>query len=260
MLDVGDGHSLYYERCGTPGAKPAVFLHGGPGGHFTQPSLSVRSGALRRSVVRPAWLRQIRPHAGLEANTTWHLVADIERLRVLAGVDQWLVFGGSWGSTLALTYAQAHADRVTELVLRGIYMCTGPELNWFYQFGVSEMFPDKYERFLAPIPQAERGDMLTAYHRRLTTGALEDQIAAARAWSLFEGETITLLPDPETTAQHDNGHFALARVSKPIILSTTAGFSRVNCCAMRRNCGRFRNHRPWPLRHALPGPLCLGAP
>lgn len=128
----------------------------------------------------------------------------------MVGVEQWLVFGGSWGSTLALTYAQAHTARVSELILRGIYMCSRPELDWFYQFGVSQMFPDKYERLIAPLSAEERGHVLHAYHRRLTTGTIEQQIEAARAWSLFEGETITLLPDPAMSAQHDDGHFALA--------------------------------------------------
>ena len=211
MLDVGDGHSIYYERSGTPGAKPAVFLHGGPGG-----GISPAHRQLFDPVLYDVLLFDQRgcgrstPHAGLEANTTWHLVADIERLRELAGVEQWLVFGGSWGSTLALAYAQAHVARVSELVLRGIYLCSPAELAWFYQFGVSEMFPDNYARFVAPIPEAERGDMLRAYHRRLTTGPLEERIAAARAWSLFEGETITLLPDPKLSEQHDDGPFALA--------------------------------------------------
>lgn len=211
MLDVGDGHLLYYERCGTPGAKPAVFLHGGPGGGISAAHRGLFDPALYDVLLfDQRGCGKSTPHAGLEANTTWHLVADIERLRELAGVDQWLVFGGSWGSTLALAYAQTHVRRVSELVLRGIYMCTRPELAWFYQFGVSELFPDKYERFVAPIPEAERADMLTAYHKRLTIGPREDQIAAARAWSLFEGETITLLPDSKISAQHDDGHFALA--------------------------------------------------
>jgi proline iminopeptidase len=120
------------------------------------------------------------------------------------------VFGGSWGSTLSLAYAQAHPERVSALVLRGIYLGTREEADWFYQFGVPQIFPDKWARFAAPIPPEERGDMLGAYHRRLTTGPLEQRIAAARAWSLYEGETITLLPDPANSAQHDDGHFALA--------------------------------------------------
>ena len=211
MLDVGDGHRVYYERCGTPGGKPAVFLHGGPGGGISPMHRRLFDPALYDVLLfDQRGCGKSVPHASLDANTTWHLVADIERLRELVGADQWLVFGGSWGSTLALAYAQAYPERVSELVLRGIYTCTKPELEWFYQFGVSQLFPDKYERFVAMIPEAERSDMLTAYHRRLTTGSTEDQIAAARAWSLYEGETITLLPDAATTAQHDDGHFALA--------------------------------------------------
>ncbi|WP_288018177.1 prolyl aminopeptidase [Blastomonas sp.] len=210
-LDTGDGHQVYYERVGTPGAKPAVFLHGGPGGGCSPDHRRLFDPALydvmlfdQRGCGRSA------PHAALNANTTWHLVADIERLRTIVGVDQWLVFGGSWGSTLALAYAQTHPARVSELVLRGIYTCTKPELDWFYQFGVSQMFPDKWERFVALIPEDERGDMLGAYHRRLTGDDLELQVAAARAWSLYEGETVTLLPDPRLTEQHDDGHYALA--------------------------------------------------
>ncbi|MEN3746297.1 prolyl aminopeptidase [Sphingomonas sp. HF-S3] len=211
MLDVGDGHRIYYERCGTPGAKPAVFLHGGPGGGISPAHRRLFDPA-RYDVLLfdQRGCGRSTPHAALEANTTWHLVADIERLRERVGVEQWLVFGGSWGSTLALAYSQKHPERVSEIVLRGIYLCTRPELDWFYQFGVSELFPDKYERFAAPIPVEERGDMLAAYHRRLTTGTREDQIAAARAWSLFEGEVVTLLPDPGLSAQHDEGDFALA--------------------------------------------------
>lgn len=211
MLDTGDGHQVYYERVGTPGAKPAVFLHGGPGGGCSPDHRRLFDPALydvmlfdQRGCGRSA------PHASLEANTTWHLVADIERLRELAGASQWLVFGGSWGSTLALAYAETHPDRVSELVLRGIYTCTKPELDWFYQFGVSQMFPDKWERFVALIPEDERGDMLGAYHRRLIGADPELQVAAARAWSLYEGEVITLLPEPRLTEQHDDGHFALA--------------------------------------------------
>lgn len=210
-LDVGDGHVIYWERVGTPGAKPAVFLHGGPGGG---------SSANHRRQFDPALYDvtlfdqrgcgRSTPHAGLEANTTWHLVADIERLRQMAGVEKWLVFGGSWGSTLALAYAETHPDHVSELVVRGIYTLTKAELDWYYQFGVSEMFPDKWERFVAPIPPEERHEMMAAYHRVLTHPDKAARVEAAKAWSIWEGETITLLPDRSVSTQFEDAEYAHA--------------------------------------------------
>ena len=211
MLDVGDGHSIYWERVGTRGAKPAIFLHGGPGGGISSVHRRLFDPALYDVMLfDQRGCGRSTPHAGLEANTTWHLVADIERLRALMGVDTWLVFGGSWGSTLALAYSQTHPGRVSELVVRGIYTLTKAELAWYYQFGVSEMFPDKWEAFLAPIPEAERDDLIGAYRRRLTGDDAAARIEAARAWSLWEGQTITLLPEPETSDAFGEDEFALA--------------------------------------------------
>ncbi|MGO4610165.1 prolyl aminopeptidase [Variovorax sp. 2RAF20] len=210
-LDVGDGHLIRYERVGTPGAKPAVFLHGGPGGGISPEHRRLFDPARYDLMLfDQRGCGQSQPHAGLEANTTWHLVADIERLRERVGADRWLVFGGSWGSTLALAYAQKHSERVSELVLRGIYTVTRAELQWYYQFGVSEMFPDKWQKFQAPIPEAERGDMIAAYRKRLTSDDPVARIEAARAWSVWEGETITLLPNPALAETHADDHFALA--------------------------------------------------
>ena len=210
-LDVGDGHRIYWERCGTPGAKPAVFLHGGPGGGFSPE---------HRRLVDPTrydlllfdqrGCGQSTPHASLDANTTWHLVADIERLRAMMGVGQWLVFGGSWGSTLALAYAQAHRAQVSELVLRGIFMIRQSEIDWYYQEGASRIYPDKWERFVGPVPETERGDLVAAYRQLLTGDDPAARIAAARAWSVWEGETVRLLPDPALSAVHDADDFALA--------------------------------------------------
>lgn len=211
FMDVGDGHTIYWERVGTRGAKPAVFLHGGPGGGFSPAHRRQFDPALYDLLLfDQRGCGKSTPHAGLEANTTWHLVADIERLREMVGVEKWLVFGGSWGSTLALAYSQTHPERVSELVVRGIYTLTKAELDWYYQFGVSEMFPDKWERFIAPIPQAERGDLMAAYRKRLTGDDKAARIEAAKAWSLWEGETITLLPQPETSDKFGEDDFALA--------------------------------------------------
>ncbi|WP_122519733.1 prolyl aminopeptidase [Pannonibacter phragmitetus] len=211
MLDVGDGHTIYWERSGTPGKKPAVFLHGGPGGGISP---------AHRRLFHPDHYDVLlfdqrgcgrsTPHAELEANTTWHLVEDIERLRKLAGVDQWLVFGGSWGSTLALAYAQTYPERVSELVLRGIYTLTKAELDWYYQFGVSEMFPEKFERFQAPVPEGERHAMMAAYQRLLTHPDKSVRVEAAKAWSLWEGETITLLPSLDNSQHFGEDEFAHA--------------------------------------------------
>ncbi|WP_340694073.1 prolyl aminopeptidase [Hyphomonas sp.] len=210
-LDVGDGHTIYWERSGTKGAKPAVFLHGGPGGGFSPSHRRLFDPKLYDLMLfDQRGCGKSTPHASIDANTTWHLVADIERLREMMGVDQWQVFGGSWGSTLALAYAETHPEHVSELVLRGIYLLTKAEMDWYYQFGVSEMFPDKWERFLAPIPEAERGDMMAAYRKRLTGDDRAVQIEAALAWSQWEGQTITLLPEPSTSDVFGEDDFALA--------------------------------------------------
>ncbi|MEZ6012755.1 MAG: prolyl aminopeptidase [Hyphomonas sp.] len=210
-LDTGDGHKVYWERCGTKGAKPAVFLHGGPGGGFSAKHRRLFDPALYDVILfDQRGCGRSTPFASLDNNTTWHLVADIERLREMIGAEQWLVFGGSWGSTLALAYAETHPERVTELVVRGIYMLTKPELDWYYQFGVSEMFPEKYEGFLAPIPEDERHDMVAAYRKRLVGEDREEQLRCAKAWSIWEGETITLLPEPETSDAFLDPDYALA--------------------------------------------------
>jgi proline iminopeptidase len=211
MLDVGDGHAMYYEECGNPHGQPALLVHGGPGGGCNPTMRRFHDPEHYRIILfDQRGCGRSTPNASLEANTTWHLVADIERLRGMAGFDQWLVFGGSWGSTLALAYAETHPERVSELVVRGIYTLTRAELEWYYQFGVSEMFPDKWERFLAPIPEAERGDMMAAYRKRLVGTDRKAQIEAARAWSLWEGETITLLPEPETSGPFGQDDYAVA--------------------------------------------------
>ncbi len=211
LLDVGDGHRVYWERCGTPGAIPAVFLHGGPGGGCA-PSHRRLFDPARYDVLLfdQRGCGRSLPHAELAANTTWHLVADIERLRAMCGHDEWLVFGGSWGSTLALAYAETHPERASALILRGIFLLRQAEVAWYYQEGASWLFPDKWERFLAPIPQAERHDLVEAYRKRLTGDDAAAQLEAARAWAQWEGETITLLPDPATSGGFGDAHFALA--------------------------------------------------
>ena len=211
MLDVGDGHSVYWELCCNPGCKPAVFLHGGPGSGCS-PEHRRLFNPDRYCVLLfdQRGCGRSTPYASLEANTTWHLVADIEKLRAQLGAKNWLVFGGSWGSTLALAYAQTHPERVSELVVRGIFTVRREEVRWYYQDGASWVFPDEWERFVAPIPIAERNDLLGAYHRRLTGSDAKAKIEAAVAWSRWEGRTITLLPDAAVDEAHSDPHYALA--------------------------------------------------
>jgi proline iminopeptidase len=211
MLPVSSVHTLYYEQSGNPEGTPVVFLHGGPGGG-TKPDYRryFDPEAYRIVVFDQRGAGQSTPHASLEANTTWDLVADVERLREHLGVDAWVVFGGSWGSTLALAYAETHPDRTRALVLRGIFLCRPKEIRWFYQEGASAIFPDIFEDYIAIIPEAERGDVVTAFYRRLTSDDEATRLAAARAWSVWEGSTLKLIPDADTIAQFDEADNALA--------------------------------------------------
>jgi len=208
-------HELYFEESGNPDGKPAVFLHGGPGAGANAAARRFFDPERYRIVVfDQRGCGRSTPHASIEDNTTQDLIADIERLRVHLGIDKWQVFGGSWGSTLALAYAQLHPERVTELVLRGVFLLRPEEIHWFYQEGASRLFPDRWEHFLRPIPAAERGDLLQAYHRRLNGGDAAVALEAAKAWSVWEGVTSNLLPS-ETAAgrfQADGFALALARI------------------------------------------------
>jgi proline iminopeptidase len=211
MLAVSAPHNVYYEQCGNPRGKPVVFLHGGPGAGCNPKCRRFFDPAHYRIVLfDQRGCGRSTPYAELAGNTTWDLVADIETLREHLGIERWQVFGGSWGSTLALAYAQKHPDRVTELVLRGIFMLRRWELEWFYQHGCDAIFPDAWEDFLAPIPPEERGDLITAYYRRLTSPDAATRLTAAKAWSILEGSTIFLHQDPAHIAATGQDEFALA--------------------------------------------------
>lgn len=210
-LRVSSVHELYFEESGNPHGKPVVFVHGGPGSG-TQ--------AIQRRFFDPRKYRILlfdqrgsgksTPHASLEDNTTWHLVEDMEKLRVHLGVEKWQVFGGSWGSTLALAYAETHPTRVSELVLRGIFLCRKREIDWLYQFGAHAIFPDAWEEYSSFIPPEERNDYVSAYHRRLTGSDPGLQVRAAKIWSGWEGRTSKLLPDPSFVEHFEEDRFALA--------------------------------------------------
>ena len=208
---AGDGHEIYYEECGKKTGKPAVILHGGPGGAINP--------TMRRFYDPTRWRMMLfdqrgcgksRPNASLEHNTTWALIEDIERLRERMGVEKWSVFGGSWGSTLALAYAITHPERVESLILRGIFLLTERELRWFYQDGASMLFPDAWARFVEPIPPEERGDLMGAYHRRLTHADRRIQARAAAAWSQWEGDTISIRGPEARPSKFNEEDFAVA--------------------------------------------------
>ena len=211
MLTVSELHSIYFEESGNPNGKAVVFLHGGPGGGTDAKMRQYFDPALYRIVLfDQRGCGQSTPHASLEDNTTWHLVSDIEALREHLGIDAWQVFGGSWGSTLALAYAVTHPRRVTELVLRGIFLAQRQEISWLYQFGTHAVFADYWEDFIAPIPAAERHDMMTAYYKRLTSDDHGVQSTAAKAWSTWEGRTSKLLPDSSFCERFAGDAFSLA--------------------------------------------------
>ena len=211
MLRVSDLHELYFEESGTADGQPVVFVHGGPGGgtvsdyrRFFDPS------GYRIILFDQRGCGKSRPHAELRENTTWDLVRDMEQLRKHLGIERWVVFGGSWGSTLALAYAETHPNAVKALVLRGIFLLRPKELHWFYQEGASFLFPDAWEKYLEPIPQEERGDLMQAYYRRLTGPDRAEQVRAARAWSVWEGSTSKLYPDPNLMDHFGEEQFAIA--------------------------------------------------
>jgi proline iminopeptidase len=217
FLRVSELHEIYFEECGNPNGKPAVFLHGGPGGG-TEPKMRrfFDPGRYRIVLLDQRGCGKSRPHSSLVDNTTWHLVDDVERLREHLGIERWLVFGGSWGSTLALAYSETHPERVTELVLRGIFLLRRWELEWFYQDpgGAGALYPDLWEHYVAPIPESERSDMMQAYYARLTSEDAEVRRRAAQSWSTWEGATSYLRTAPDYIAklQKDRVAEAFARI------------------------------------------------
>ncbi len=211
MLAVTSHHEIYYEVSGNPKGKPVIVVHGGPGGGTT-PSMRQYFDPLKYKIILfdQRGCGKSKPNASLEENTSWDLVADMERIRTHLGVERWQVFGGSWGSTLGLLYGQTHPERVTEFVLRGIFTLRKEELDWFYQKGADWFFPDAWQDYCAIIPEDERDNMIAAYYKRLTSPDLDIQYQAARAWSRWEGGAVSLLPAPERVEGFGNRSFAIA--------------------------------------------------
>lgn len=210
-LPVGDEHVLHVAEYGRAEGVPAILLHGGPGAGYAPWHPRLFNPELFRLVVfdQRGCGRSV-PHGTTAANTTWHLVDDIEHIRMHLGIERWLVFGGSWGATLALAYAEAHAERVSAMILRGVALCRPCDVAWFYQAGAHRILPDYWADFVAPIPLAERDDLLAAYHRRLFGSDDIARMSAAKAWALWEGRASTLLPDPRTADHFSDAGFALA--------------------------------------------------
>jgi proline iminopeptidase len=226
-LSVGDGHEMYFEESGNPEGKPCVFVHGGPGGGSSPAARRFFDPKHYRIVLfDQRGCGKSTPHASLEANTTWHLIADMEQLREHLGIDRWLVFGGSWGSTLSIAYAQKHPDRVTELVLRGIFLLRPQEIRWFYQEGASAMYPDAWQNYLAPIPDEERSDLVSAFHKRLTSADEAVRLAAARAWSVWEASTSFLHQNKDFMEKLEEPEAALAMARIECHYFVNGGFSR----------------------------------
>jgi proline iminopeptidase len=267
-LQVSDLHTVYFEQAGNPNGKPIVFLHGGPGGGID---------AIYRQYFDPQKWRiilfdqrgcgQSTPHAELKDNTTWDLVSDIEKIRRHLGIEQWVVFGGSWGSTLSLAYSQTHPSACKGLILRGIFLLRQKELRWFYQEGASYLFPEAWEAYLKPIPPAERSDLIAAYYKRLTSPDRTIRLEAARAWSIWEGSTSKLVPDVGLQQRFGDSSFADAFARIECHYFVNKGFLETED-QLLKHCDRIR-HLPivivqgrydvvcpmmsaWDLHYALP--------
>nr|WP_295905786.1 prolyl aminopeptidase [uncultured Bdellovibrio sp.] len=249
MLKVSDIHTLYWEECGNPQGKPVVFLHGGPGGgvhpdyrRFFDPK------TYRIVLFDQRGSGQSTPNAELRENTTWDLVKDTETIREMLKIDKWMVFGGSWGSTLALAYAITHPERTKALVLRGIFLCRPSEIQWFYQEGASQIFPDVWDEYLKPIPENERHDMVAAYYKRLTHENSDVRLQAAKAWSKWEAATSRLIVDPKAIDEFDDPEYALS-------------FARIECHYFTNNA--FFKTNNWLLENVakirhIPGVIVQG--
>lgn len=249
LMPVTGGHVIYFEEAGSPSGVPVICLHGGPGGGI--------SADMRRFFDPARWRIALfdqrgcghsKPFASLDSNTTWDLVADIEALRIRLGMERMVLFGGSWGSTLALAYAVTHPERVMGLILRGVFLLTASEVRWFYQEGASHLFPDAFDRYAAVIPPEERGDMVSAFHARLTSTDRHSRIQAARAWARWEGETLSLRGPEARPARFDDDRFVEA-------------FARIECHYFK-NQGFFE-HDGWLLAQAhrlagIPGHIVHG--
>ncbi len=239
-LKVSGGHDLYVEECGTPGAKPVIVLHGGPGGGV--------SASMRRYFDPKAHhvvlfdqrgCGRSRPHASIEHNTTWDLIRDIEAIRRRLGIERWMVFGGSWGAFLGLLYAETHPKRVSELVLRGVFLMTRAELDWFYGGAAEAFWPDRWADFVAPIPEEERGDLIGAYHKRLTSGDVALQVKLARAWTRWESATAALTPSIARESAMTDANYARAFARLEAHYFVNQGFLEADDQIMR-DIGKIR--------------------
>ena len=244
-MQTGSVHEIYYEECGNPQGKPVLVLHGGPGGAVNPGMRRYFDPRVYRIVMfDQRGCGKSRPNASLEDNTTWTLIDDIERLRERCGIDGWAVFGGSWGSTLSMAYAITHPERVTALILRGIFLLTNRELQWFYQDGASMIFPDAWERFVAPIPEDERHDLMGAYYKRLTGDDRAEQERCAVAWSSWEGETVSVEGPGARPDKFADPAFAIAFARIECWYFMNGGFFPESNWLLR-NIGRVRHIPTW---------------
>jgi proline iminopeptidase len=275
FLEVGDGHSIYWEECGNPSGIPILFLHGGPGlGIFPKDRRYFDPEVYKIVLFDQRGCGKSFPFASIEKNTTWDLVNDIEKLRIFLNINSWILFGGSWGSTLALIYSIMNPEKVEGLILRGIFLCRPQELKWFYQDGASNIFPDFWENFLAPIPEIQRGDLILAYYKLLSEGNKNERSIAARAWSEWEGKASRLIHDPKGISNFppERG-YSMARIethyfahdaflpSEDWILDNAYKISNIPCILIQgrydmvcpiRSCWQLQKHLKHSIMYIIP--------